>query len=231
VGRKAAKERPALPPIPDLDAGPIAGAGWLVAMDRLARDGDERAAAAIRDSVRERPDLWQEHRGGGAIARQAEDGLVKLFGTDAVRDAYPRAQIRADLEHIRADLMQGSTDPLDALMVSRVLCAHIAASHADALLGQVAAADVTMKQLDWQRAHADRATRAFWRACESLARVRRMRGPAVAIAVGSVNVTTAAAAAPEAAAALPEAEVIEAGWWAAEPSADPVPAPVPARDR
>ena len=218
MGRKAARQLPELPPLPEIEAGDVAGHAWLMAMDRLAGDGDERAAAALQESRTRRPDLWDRHRENPADHALA--GWVQMFGSDGPGSAYTRTAIRHDAERLREELLDGSADALDRVMVDRIVAAHLQAAYYDAFIPQAMKAGAGAQTLDHYTARATAAHRQFARACESFARVRRLRGPAVAVSIGAVNVG-ALAGGP--AAALPErdaageGEAIEAAYREAAP--------------
>jgi hypothetical protein len=216
VTRKT-KEQAPLPPMPDTTDGEVAGQGWLLAMKQYAKAGDERAADALRSSRPKRPELWDAHR--LQISNEAVGAWLDMFGEDKPGNAYYRTAMRHDVERLREELMDGSDHPLDRLMVDRIICCHLAVSYYEALYAQAGKTNTSLKVLSWYTARIAEANRAFARACESFARVRRLRGPVVAVNIEQMNV--AAVPAPATPASLPETDSIEGAWQAA----DPVPAP------
>ncbi len=199
-----------LPKMPDRDAGAEAARDWLRTLDRMAKDGDESAAAAIRASRTERPDLWTN---AASIADQAEAGWLYAFAPDATEDALLRTALKADMERLRESLLAGSDDPVEQLLVSRIIVCHLAASHTDAMRAQSIRDGDSAKMQKWHADQAEQANRALLKAIEALARVRRLRGTAVQVNVAftggqQVNVGTveriggAVAALPDGAPAL-----------------------------
>lgn len=169
-----------LPEIPEHGAGESAARDWLRELDALAKAGNDRAAEALRRSRTERPDLW---RHAGTIAEQAEASWLLAFAPDATKDAMLRTALRHDAERLRADLLDDASDPAERLLVSRIVVCHLAAAHADGLHAQAVAAGETLAVCDWHAGQAERAHRRFLKAVESLAKVRRLRGPAVQVNV------------------------------------------------
>lgn len=196
----------ALPAIPDRAAGAEAARDWLRALDRRAKAGDERAATALRRSRTERPDLWRD---AATIADQAEANWLFAFAPAATEDAMLRTALKADVERLRESLLAGSADAVEHLLVSRIIVCHLAAAHADATRAQAVRDGDTPAMLAWHADQADKATRAFLKAVEALARVRRLRGPGVQVNVAfqggqQVNVGTVERIGGNAASALPD---------------------------
>lgn len=219
MGRKASNERAPLPAMPEIEAGELAGQAWLLAMDKLARGGDDRAAEALRSSRTARPDWWDRHRENPAD--QAIAAWLALWGDDGPASAYVRTAMRHDAERLREELLQGSSDALDRVMVDRIVAAHLAVNYYDAIQGQAMKNGAGMRTLDHYAARAAAANRTFLRACETLAKVRRLRGPSVAVNVGTVNVGAVPASSAPAALPVPEpaGEAIEAAFRDAAPAA------------
>lgn len=190
-----------IPPIPEQGAGATAGVGWLVAMDAAARGGDDRAANALRGSARARPDLWQDLT---AISTEARNRWLDLLAPDTTEGAMGRIVAERDAATMYRELLvDGPGDRMERLMVERVVVATLAATYGDRMLTHHLGAGGPITLMAHYQRQAERLHREQERALEALARVRRLRGPAVQVnATVNVNATPAGIDAAAAAVAI-----------------------------
>lgn len=186
MAAKRRREQPDLEPLPAKEAGDAAALRWLQAMEAAAKRGDDRAAAALRESRKVRPELWDLLVG---VSGQAEEAWLAVMAPDTTEHTAAREMLRHSLSGMRTRLLAGSSDPVDELLVSRVLATWLAANHADQMAAhQHRSSSVSFRQLEYFDGMAERAHRAHLRAIESLAKVQRLRRPTLQVNVGAVNV-------------------------------------------
>jgi len=189
-------------------------------MGELAEAGDERAAEGLRDSLRARPDVWDTM---SVSVLEAGTAWRNLMGPNETGDALTRAAIDHEAGRLRRDLLAGSSDPVDRLLAGRIVSCWLAVQYAEARYTQTLQDAASLSLIDLRSRELERANRAFLRAVEGMERVRRLRGPRLAVNVGTMNVA-AAIGAGTAAAPLPQGEaVVEVAAMVVDGERAPVP--------
>ncbi len=153
-----------------------------------ADGGDESAAPEIRDLLDKAPELVQPL--GGDLARTAERALVRaIVGTNiGLREALYRK-----MELMRRELAGPSPQPLERLLVERVVLCWLHAYHADCQYGQ--AGGVTLDYGQYLQRQQDRAQRRYLAAIKCLATVRGLALPIkLDVTVGGTVETTSSRA-------------------------------------
>lgn len=206
MGAHKGNRLPEIPQPPGNDADRGAALAWLLALDQLAGAGDQRAAEALKESRRTRPDLWDRLVG---VGEQAEFAWLELLAPDTVENTMSRQMLEHSVEQTKRRLIDDSRDPVDLLLVNRVIASWLHATYADMVLTQQKRGGGSLKVLEYYAVQAEREHKSHLRAIEALAKVQRLRRPQLAVSVGTLNV--AAVGAPAAAVALPEGDALDLG--------------------
>jgi hypothetical protein len=132
--------------------------------------GDESSRGEVRRLLEEAPQLAGPL--GGDLARNAERALVRaLAGTNlAQQEAVARK-----MDQLRAELSGPDPQPLERLLVQRVVLCWLYVHHADCQFA--AAGPITIEHGDYLQRQQDRAQRRYLAAIKSLATVRRLALP------------------------------------------------------
>ena len=133
--------------------------------------GDETALAGIQRLLRQDPDFFVPALGGD-LAIEAEQSLIrKATGTNlAFREA-----LETKLGLLRKELASSSPNPVERLLVERVVACWLQLYYADVVAAQ--AENLTFQQGTYLQQKQDRAHRRFLTAIKTLATVRRLALP------------------------------------------------------
>ncbi len=178
-----------MPPVPEGGKPDVALAAWLTALHKLAEGGDERASVALVRAYREVPALWE---GVAGLAANTERSWSEAFVGSGPDKAFSRELVRHDLGKVKAGLAQPGDGALEGLLIERIAVAWLAAQYADGLMAQnMAVPGISRQAAESLQARAEKAERRFLRAVEVLARVRRLRLPAVQLNVADKQINVA----------------------------------------
>lgn len=144
--------------------------GAIQAAIERAEAGDASALPAIRDAFDKFPVLVRSL--GGDLAQQAIEVLLK---TMFPKQLAAREAVRKQVATLRAGLAGDKPNPLERLLVERIVVCWLHAYHADVLYGQ--AGSITFAQGEYLQRQQDRAQRHYLSAIKSLATVRRLALP------------------------------------------------------
>lgn len=151
----------------------------LEALLKRADDGDESAAPDIRKLLDQAPRLVNPL--GGDLARNAERALVRAI---VGKNVGQREAIYRKMKQLRSELAGPNPQPLERLLVERVVLCWLHVHHADCQYGQ--ATKITLEYGEYLQCQQDRAQRRYLAAIKCLATVRRLALPI------KVDVTVAA---------------------------------------
>lgn len=184
-----------LPPLPTTAGEPAAGeklgtdvAAWLVAMTKLAGEGDERAANALLQACREVPRLWDFL---AILPGHAERAWTDLFAGDGADAAFARRIVSKDIATKRAEVAGEAPTPLEALLAERVALCWVAAQHADAQYARKLADGMSFKEGEYHARRCEQANRQLLKAAQTLATVRRLLAPAIQLNVAEQQINLA----------------------------------------
>jgi hypothetical protein len=143
----------------------------MVELLERAKGGDETAVKGIRIMLQQRPEQCVEMM-GGELAREAERCLVRRA---AANNLALREALGTKLDMLRKELAGPSPNPIERLLVDRVVACWLQVYYADAMEAQNH--NVTFRQAAYQIQKQDRAHRRFLAAVKTLATVRRLALP------------------------------------------------------
>lgn len=136
-----------------------------------ANEGDETALADVRYMLETSPAPTIAALGGD-LAEQAEAILISKITGEQVT---VRESLQAKLKMLRAELSGPNPNPIERLLVDRVVACWLQLAHADALVAQ--AEQVTFTEGDYRQRRQDRAHRRYLSAVKMLAVVRKLALP------------------------------------------------------
>ena len=163
-------------------------AGWLVAMTKLAGEGDERAAAALLQACREVPRLWEFLAVLPSHAERAWADLLAGSGADA---EFARRVIEQDIARKRKEAAGDHPTPLEGLLADRVALCWVAAQHADAQYARKLAGGMSFKEGEYFARRSEQANRQLLKAVQALATVRRLLAPTIQLNVAEKQINVA----------------------------------------
>ena len=131
-------------------------AAWLLAMTKLASEGDARAARALLDACLTVPSLWEFLAVLPAHAERAWAELLAGSGADA---EFARRVVGQDIARKRKEVAGEHPSPLESLLAERVALCWAAAQHADAQYARKLAGGMTFKEGEYQARRCEQATR------------------------------------------------------------------------
>jgi len=186
------RELPALP----ATAKEMAGGGkpgtdvaaWLVAMTKLAGEGDERAAGALLQACREVPRLWEYL---AVLPSHAERAWADLFAGDGADAAFARKVVEQDIARKRKEVAGEHPTPLEALLAERVALCWAAAQQADAQYARKLAEGMSFREGEYFARRGEQANRQLLRAVQTLATVRRLLAPTIQLNVAEQQINLA----------------------------------------
>ncbi len=163
-------------------------AAWLVAMTKLAGQGDERAAGALLQACREVPRLWEFLAVLPSHAERAWADLLAGSGADA---EFARRVVEQDIARKRKEVAGEHPTPLEGLLAERVALCWVAAQHADAQYARKLAGGMSFKEGEYFARRSEQANRQLLKAVQALATVRRLLAPTIQLNIArqQVNLT------------------------------------------
>ena len=161
--------------------------GRLVAMAKLAYEGDERAASALLLACREVPRLWECL---AVLPSHAERAWVDLLAGDGADAEFARRVVEQDIARKRREVAGADPTPLEALLAERVALCWVAAQQADAQYARKLAGGMSFREGEYYARRSEQATRQLLRAAQTLATVRRLLTP-VQVNIGQNQVNLA----------------------------------------
>jgi hypothetical protein len=166
--------------VADVDAGGERKQTALVALQLLidrAEAGDEAAlseAIQIHDAM---PRLWTATND---LRKSAERLIFKAI-PGAENQLYAWARVSRQLDALRADLGGPEPNPLESILVDRLVLCWLHSYQTDLGLAQQTIDQFPLAQRQFAAQQAERAERRFLRAAKTLATVRRLIGPVVQV--------------------------------------------------
>ena len=191
---KGRAERP-LPALP-ASAGELADGGkpprevavWLVAMAKLASEGDERAANALLLACREVPRLWECL---AVLPAHAERAWVDLLAGDGADAEFARRVVEQDIARKRREVAGEDPTPLESLLAERVALCWVAAQQADAQYARKLRAGMSFREGAYYARRSEQANRQLLRAVQTLATVRRLLAPTIQLNLAEKQINVA----------------------------------------
>jgi hypothetical protein len=139
---------------------------------KRASAGDESAVPEIRKLLDQAPQFVKVL--GGDLAHNAQLMLVQAI---AGKHISMREAMHRRMAQLRAELSGPDPDPLERLLVERVVVCWLHTYHADLLYAASKANEVTLIYSEFLQRQQDRAQRRYLAAIKSLAAVRRLLLP------------------------------------------------------
>jgi hypothetical protein len=132
-----------------------------------ASKGDTTVLPQLRRLLDDNPELRRQF---GDLARHAEEALI---GQAAGDDLVLRESLTRKLVELKADL--AANNPVERLIVERVVACWVACNHADTIFGQTRGAEST--RTEQLRRRQDSASRRLLESVKLLTTVRRLQKP------------------------------------------------------
>ncbi len=193
--RGRGKQAGPLPALP-ASAGAVAEGGkldtelgaWLVAMTKLASEGDERAARALLEACRAVPRLWDCL---AVLPSHAQRAWADLFAGHSADAEVSRRVVEQDIARKRQEVAGENPSPLEALLAERVALCWVAAQQADAQYARKLAEGMSFREGEYYARRSEQANRQLLRAVQTLATVRRLLTPTVQLNVAENQINVA----------------------------------------
>jgi len=160
---------------------------WLVAMAKLAGEGDERAAHALLAACREVPRLWESL---AVLPSHAQRAWADLFAGRGADAEFARRVVEQDIARKRREVAGENPSPLEALLAERVALCWVAAQQADAQYARKLAEGMSFRDGEYFARRCEQANRQLLRAVTTLATVRRLLAP-VQVNIGQNQINLA----------------------------------------
>jgi len=138
----------------------------------------------LRQALVKMPELW---RLGGDIARiAAEDMIDEVKGTPALKESMKAGRIA-----MRKELGFDAASPLEKMLIEHVTLCWMRLELAEYHYTGCTTGSSTLAQAKFYEHRLSAVQRRYLRACETLARVRRLALPAVQVNIGEKQVNVA----------------------------------------
>ena len=144
-----------------------------------------RDIARLRDALQEYPDLW---RAAGDLANLAAN---RFLDKAIVATPLTTESIKAGRLAIRRELGFDDATPLEQLLIEHITLAWIRLQITEIFYTERTSGEYTYDAAAFWDRRLSAAQRRYLRACESLARVRRLNLPSVQVNVGEKQVNVA----------------------------------------
>jgi len=139
-------------------------------------DPEPEALAELRAMLRDHPDVWRE---GGDMARLAIDKIIgDLRGAVAVRQS-----LWTGVDRIREGLGYGSSPEIEKLVIEQVVLCWLRLSLLEYEYTQFRTQSMTIDQAHFLEKRLNYAQQRFIRACDALARIRKVTSQTLALQV------------------------------------------------
>ena len=157
---------------------------WAEELTRLverAQKGDQAVLPRLQTLLDAHPEVWEEH---GELGRKTEGLLIHLI---TGKNLMAAVSLQRKLEAMRKELLEGSSSPVERLLVERIVATWLQTQFFDALCSQ--ATDTNNPRVKLVQQQQDAAQRRYLEAVKMLAkpgsRVRRWGPVAGKVGVAS----------------------------------------------
>ena len=150
-----------------------------VDLSRRAQQGDESALAALQSLVK-RPDFWRE---AVDLTANAEAALITRM---SAKNLVFRESVKAQLDHMKAELGGPAPSPLEKLLVDRIVILWLQVTYYETTYTQQLG-ELTIRQADYHQRRIDGTYRRYLAAIRSLAQVRRLAVPVLQVNVAQAG--------------------------------------------
>ncbi len=145
------------------------------------REGDALALTEFKSVAPElSAKLLEEY---GDLAGKCENTLIRAY---TGKNLFYHQGIKDRVRNMREDLEGPNPNPLESILIERIVCCWIQAHHADIL--SATRQNPTIQQGDYFQRRQDQATRRFLQACKALAQVRKLLGPNIQVNVAEKQI-------------------------------------------
>jgi hypothetical protein len=131
-----------------------------------ASQNDQAAVLALREYLKQHPEIWQE---AGNLARMAETAQINLV---CGKDVLARESVALRLKALKQELAGAAASPLEKILIEWVAICWLQAYAADILLAQASQADQDPPA--FLRERAERAEKSFLNATKELCVIRKL---------------------------------------------------------
>lgn len=143
---------------------------------------DAGAVGALRRFLADNPDLW---RNVGDLAEQANLNMIELMSAPTAM----KESLKFGLSAMAANLTQPGDGELERLIIRQIVGSWLRLSYVEYVVGHnTVEGNFTLNQADFWERRQSAAQRRYLRAIETLARVRRLRLPAVQVNIAEKQV-------------------------------------------
>lgn len=140
----------------------------------LARRGNKEILPRLRKVLDNQPELWQHF---GNLTLQTQENWLQLI---AGKDLYLSESLRRHLDSLRNDLAGPTSNPLERLLIDRILACQVQVLYFDAHEGQNPGGQ-NLKLDRYRLERQDQAHRQFLSAVKTLATVRQLAAKAIQV--------------------------------------------------
>ena len=151
---------------------------------RRAESGDKTVILDLRELLDLGPELASFY---GNLARTAERELISVM---AGKDLVMKETVPLKLEAMREELASSSPNPLEKLLVERVVMCWLALQHAELISTQRSFGRVNVQEVELYQRRLDRAHKRYLSAIRTLAQIRKL-GPTVQVNIAEQQVNVA----------------------------------------
>jgi hypothetical protein len=171
-----------------MDTRPESAEDRAITIDRLLRDTSKKKpkvedVQALRRYFVDTPELWKAVSLAQNVALAVMEHETELVGQQVVLKANYDGQKRA--------LGYAAAPPLEKLLIEHVALCWLRLQRVEQRYSAVMAQSITLTMGDYWERRLSAAQRRYLRACETLARVRRLRLPALQVNIGEKQVNVA----------------------------------------
>jgi hypothetical protein len=152
-----------------------------------ARGGDASDLAALREALKNHPEIWRAY---GDLAAHAREAWINLIGGV---DVVLKESLGRQIEAMKIDLAGPDPSPLETLLVERIAACWLQMGYSDAVAAGVG--NISIQQANYNRKRQDSAHRRYLSALATLAMTRRLLGLAAG-ATGAMAKTSLASTGP-----------------------------------
>ncbi len=146
-----------------------------------ADDPDPRDVAALRAALKSTPDLWR------SVGNMMNNAATHLIDTLTVPKTMELA-LRQGWKSLADDLDANDAAPLEQLLIQQVVLSWLRLGFVEYLHAETTTGAATLPVADYWDKRLNAAQRRFLRACETLARVRKINLQAIQINIADQQV-------------------------------------------
>ena len=137
---------------------------------------------ALRQFLRDRPELWR------ITGDMAEQSIRHLSNTMGENSALLRESLETGCRQLQKELGMDSDTLLEELLIQQVVMAWLRLTNIEFQYTGVTGGEQLIRRVDhWER-RLNAAQRRFFRACETLARIRKLNVPMIQVNIGQQQV-------------------------------------------